>query len=254
LSAFNRDDEQEFWKHAEWVIGHLNPKTGGLEILFDWDIPVYGKATAPWLSCITQGMALSVLARTHWYTNLANAVLPFGVLVEDGGLLIFHDYGYQFQGMPSKENYDIINESLFALIGIYEAKDSCIVAKSMRGMSGTNGTIAILKELAKKNLRYTERRMMISDFDVKLPFFKWSRYDDGKFWYSGRKYHDVEVQQLEWLCQKTGSYYCQCMAKTYKEWSEKYTGSMGEFFWLRIVWRLYGKWLRYWHKRGIKKS
>ena len=236
LSAWNRRDEEEFQEHTRWVLDNMNRWTGGLEARFDWDVPGY-KAKAPWISCMTQGMMLSVLARAGEKEAMEKAVWPFTEDIHRGGLIQVEGMGMsQYQGVPSKGMTDILNESLFAVIGLYEA------SKTQVGL--LSAYLAMAK--GQMNAAYA---LTQSKFDLKLPFFRWSKYDDGLYWYSGAKYHRVMVKQLEWLSERTGSPICGEWAEKWREWDEKYSGSRAEWFWLK-VWRVYGMWLKWKHKRG----
>jgi len=248
LSAYNRwgatgieEAKQEFFKGVDWLVENQD-ENGAWPVLFDWKVPGY-EAKAPWVSCITQGMGLSVLARAAYiskrYTGaLQAAVHPFFVYAGEGGLLANGDRkGLEtwYEGIPSKKpkkHHRLLNEVLFAIIGLREAE------QALRPLSGWQrayyGWYRGFRSVTKH----------LSDFDLKLPFFKWSKYDDGYYWYSGPKYHWVVIRQLEWLADQTGDAVCKKYAEKWKRWGEQYGKDCTALYVMIRVWRLYGILLR----------
>lgn len=242
LSAYNRwrvvgieEAKQKFLEGADWLVENQNPGTGAWEIPFDYKIPGY-EARAPWASSIVQGMGLSVLARAvedtrfgmeKRYTDaLFNALNPFLRTTHNRGLAIFEDSGNWFEGMPSRKGYQILNEFMFALIGLAEST----FKSNPRSRVFQMGMNTLKRHLP--------------DFDLDLLFFKWSRYDNGLYFYAPPKYHWVQVQQLRWLAEKTGSAVCKEYAEKWDYWGTRYQDSTGKYLFIRF-WPLYNKWLNW---------
>ncbi len=239
LSAYNREDMDEFLKHADWLVENQNPETGAWEFPFDYKVPGYD-ARAPWICCMTQGMGLSVMKRameeSGKYRNaLLKALDPFTVPVEDGGLLRLtpekeSGQSVWYEGIPAIDGAQILNEFMFSLIGLQEAFD---------GVLDSNPAF-------ENGMRTLERHL--PDFDLRLPFFKWSRYDSGLYFYAPPKYHWVHVRQLRWLAREAGSRVCEEYAKKWDWWGWEYRDSTGKYLFIRF-WALYHKWLN-WRYRG----
>lgn len=221
LTAYNNEDA-DFDFHIEWLLNNQHPETGGWEFRFDWEPKGYGKLKAPWICGMTQGMAMSALARAGQAAQVQEAIVkawkPFMTRVSDGGLLLIEGGNTWYVGIPSlKTKAQILNENLFAIIGMMEAQ---LEYKSL---------VLAGMDTLERNLRR---------FDLRLPFFKWSRYDDKLLWYSGIKYHSVMVQQLAWLGRFSEP--CRCHAEKWQRWEARYKNSRAEFMLLRL-WIAYRK-------------
>ena len=203
LSAYNKGDKDEFLKGVNWLVENQN-SNGAWSVPFDYKIAGF-KAKVPWISCMTQGMGLSILARTKHSEitddTLENALKPFETRIEDGGLVLYtgeNNFYKWYQGAPSKRKYHILNEYLFALIGLVEATGSLNASDAI--------TLA-------ENLHH---------FDLNLPYFKWSKYDNGYHFFAPAMYHQIMIQQLEWLANKTDSAICKGHAEKWRRQEELY--------------------------------
>lgn len=211
LSAYNKGDKAEFLKGVSWLIENQD-KNGAWPMPFNYKIAGF-KAKAPWLCCMTQGMGLSVLTRALESIKFEaqprrlgiahyNAIEPFETRIENGGLVLYtgkNNFYKWYQGVPSKKGYHILNEYLFALIGLVEAT------------GGLNTTDKVTLE---ENLH---------QFDLNLPYFKWSRYDNSYHFFASTMYHRVMIQQLEWLAEKIDSTICKDHAEKWAKWEELYS-------------------------------
>ena len=233
LSAYNKGDNDEFEKHVDWLLtgpadgGCRNVNTGAWEAKFLWDKRSAGYyAKPPWMSSMTQGMALSVMVRANELFGIGTAgayrraivegLKPFDSPVEEGGLLRYDQQGdIWYEGIPSPEGYQILNEFMFSLIGLYEV--------------GARGLFNDGMQTLEKHL---------PNFDLNYLFFRWSKYDNGHHCYSQVKYHRVHIKQLRWLAQKTGSRICAEYAKKWDKWEKTYINSRGKYIFLRI-WKLH---------------
>lgn len=221
LQAYNQGEDAT--QYVNWIIKNLNPVTGGLEVHFDWNVRGYS-AKAPWINCMTQGMALSVLSRIGDTEILRLACRPFWFTKSEGGLILGYPHDTWYDGIPSPKGTQILNETMFGLIGLYEAS----IALDDRN----------IYQAFRTGLDTVERHL--HTFDLVLPFFKWSRYDNGSYFYSGRKYHQIQIQQLQWLYLKTDSRICLRHSIKWDLWQSKYQGSISEFLFTK-TWFVYNR-------------
>lgn len=90
---------------------------------FNW-----GNLKAPWISCMSQGEAISILVRGYILTNnikyLEIAILalkPFYETVNNGGVLSeIDEHSIFFEEYPEDDSKHVLNGYLYALIGIIE--------------------------------------------------------------------------------------------------------------------------------------
>lgn len=252
LSQFNMfvdgGDEQlreSFLKYADWLADNLADRDSfaAWNFSFNWESPGY-KAHAPFISSMTQGMGISVLVRA-WeltsqerYITAAERALPaFEVPVSQGGLLRVDKQGDAwYEGIPSPIGAQILNEVLFALIGLYEMHRG--TGNSKAGELFDRGIATLKKHL--------------KDFDLNLLLFKWSRYDNKLLFYSGDKYHDIQKEQVKWLYQVTGDDIFSRHYQKWEGWQRKYNSKKGRFtakHLFELMWfMVYQKFLRFYTK------
>ncbi len=113
---------------ADWLQANLQD---WCELFFAWpleyDEPFYG-ISQPWVSCQTQGLAISLLLRVAFFNNDASyeetalkAAKLFFVSCDAGGFVSrFKDGGLVFESFPGKEQALPLMGNIFAIIGIYE--------------------------------------------------------------------------------------------------------------------------------------
>lgn len=118
----------EALRMADWLVEHLQPWRKDLHAwVFDFDLPFYGPS-APWISALAQGQALSLLLRAcavaphSAYVEACHRALPvFYQRVEAGGVVAsFPDGAMAFEEYPTREPSLVLNGMLFALLGLYE--------------------------------------------------------------------------------------------------------------------------------------
>lgn len=136
LHFFNKfiDEGQEsdkniFLAQADWLVRNAKPgPNDSLVWPYLFDLPFYG-ISAPWISGMAQGEALSVLLRAHSLTDdekyLRDAIKVwniFEVAVEDGGVMAKFPNGF-----PVIEEYPrfgnviaVLNGFIFAIFGVYD--------------------------------------------------------------------------------------------------------------------------------------
>ena len=120
---------EAFLTQAEWLACHAVRRPDGAVVWhypFDW-MEGGGVLRAPWISAMSQGLAMSVLVRAHRLTqdsrlrDLArNACLVFeqdvaagGVRTRDGGCVLYEEY-------PCVPPPRVLDGFLFSLLGLYD--------------------------------------------------------------------------------------------------------------------------------------
>ena len=189
-----KDVVEKFLNIAEWFYDNKEPFKNG----YCWRIkhlyPHYN-LTAPWLSAMAQGEAISVLTRASLlsnekkYSDLAyDAIIPFEYDVNKGGvknyfksLLVFEEFSTPIRTMA------VLNGYIFALFGLY---DLYLLNKNEKSYRLFNEGANALKQL--------------------LPYYDlkgWSRYylfDYPKKYYSSLTYHILVIEQLKVMYLITG--------------------------------------------------
>lgn len=244
LDSGDKQFKETFLTYTDWLVDNLADMDGfaAWNFNFVWKAPGY-KCKPPWISSMTQGMGISALLRASEltgdpkYLSAADSALSaFKVPISRGGLLRVDKHGDTwYEGIPSPIGAQILNEALFALIGLYEMYQS------------TGNTKA--GELFNRGLSTVRKHL--KDFDLNLLFFKWSRYDNKLIFYSGDKYHEVHLQQLRWLSDAVGDDLLAQYYEKWKSWQNRYTskgGSHAKYLFGFLWFRFYTKYLKFYTK------
>jgi heparosan-N-sulfate-glucuronate 5-epimerase len=192
---------EAFLTASDWLVSNQRPD-GTWTYDFEWFSGIV-MLQPGWISGITQGSAISLLARAHQFSGerryLDAAVLamqPFTRHVDDGGLLDQH------QGLgPTLEEYpspgastSVLNGWVFALVGLHE----------LHAVTGN--------EFAGDLFRRSERalRRMLHLYEVDLDGVHWGVYDLRHLRIGGQPapasdfYMRVHAYLLEFLYAATG--------------------------------------------------
>ncbi len=178
----NKDEhfKQVFLKQAEWL--RFNCLEIGKSFIvwpvkFDWNL--YGQwLRSPWVSCMDQGLVMSVLVRAYQlttdktYLDLAvKAVNFYDVSVEDNGFMAQFKPGHTYYEMfPVWPFSKIMDGFAFALMGLYDVYLT----------SGDNKS----KELFDKGTETLAQNLSFWNFNG-----YWSRF--GRFYLSPPWYHKI---------------------------------------------------------------
>jgi len=116
----NQESKYIFLKMANWF---LNISSAIYEYNFDWE-----DLKAPWISCMAQGEAVSVLIRAYLVTKESKYLLhaekslyPFTINNEAGGVQSKIDGKWLFlEEYPGYKTTHVLNGFLYALIGLIE--------------------------------------------------------------------------------------------------------------------------------------
>lgn len=223
--------KKTFLTHAAWLAETLVDKGayGVWHYNFPWTSPGY-RCTPPWVSSMAQGLGISVLLRAHsltgdpLYMNPAEkAAASFHVPVSQGGVLSIDSHGDPwYEEFACQKSAHVLNGFIFALLGIHELY---LYTKDEK-----------MKNLFDKGVNTVKTHL--TDFDLNLLFFKWSRYDDHLLFYSGEKYHNIHLKQLAELYNITKE---DIFFKYLKKW-ETYTsiyGSGPPHLLFKLIYRIY---------------
>lgn len=116
---------EEFRKAASWFIE--NQSDGKWYYKFNWN-----DLKAPWISCMSQGEAISILTRAYILTNdpayieaSVQAFESFEKTIEENGVLSRLDTGdIFFEEYPTKNPDHVLNGFMYSMIGLIELKKS----------------------------------------------------------------------------------------------------------------------------------
>lgn len=199
LSDYNRfletgkpKAERSFLNIADWLVKNLVDRGdfGVWYYDFKYASPGY-VCDRPWVSGMAQGLGISVLVRAFALTGQGKyrkaaekAAASFRVAVSDGGVRYTDSGGgVWYEEYACKKSARVLNGIVFALIGLHEMWEALGDQKA--------------KELFDAGVKTLKEHM--GEFELNLPFFKSSRYDNGLLVYAGDKYHYFHVEQMKWL-------------------------------------------------------
>jgi hypothetical protein len=122
------------------------------------DIPVYG-LQAPWFSAVAQGFALSLLVRANdfdsggpWRAMACAAWRGYHVPIEAGGFSRKMPYGVVYEEYPAAQLNFVFNGMCHAVIGLWEAWKSHLVAEAEEDFhNGINAVRFLLPRFVEHN-------------------------------------------------------------------------------------------------------
>jgi hypothetical protein len=206
LANFNRfaktrdtSAQTRFHDCANWFLQTID---GKYEYDFNWK-----DLSPPWISCMSQGEAASILVRGYLDSNHKNyldhaelSLEPFFLSIEEGGVASRLSDGSLFlEEYPSTNPPHVLNGFLYALIGLYE------FAK----VSGSKRHFDLYETL-------------VDSIHENISIWssgKWSLYEDprgsGMTNWCTPSYHNLQISQLIWLNKRTPS---ENIEKTISHW------------------------------------
>lgn len=186
-----------FLCQLDWFVANQRERGQGQFIvwpyLFDW----HGDLSAPWISCLSQSLAISVLVRGYLITGksdyldmAAKALGSFQVGLEQGGVARSDtDGNLFFEEAPTAEPSTILNGFVFGLWGVYEYWQ--VSGSPQAEDLFQAGSSSLARTLARYDLgiwsRYSLRRGRFGLPDI-----------------ASRFYHELHIVQLEVLGSLTG--------------------------------------------------
>lgn len=187
---------ERFLRAANWLQKNLvEYKTGQWGWLNDHDKDMY-HLKKPWLSALSQGQALSVLARAYQETGEESylemgtkALKAFFVPVAEGGFLAFWQGLDYYEEYPSEIPSFVLNGFIFSLWGLWEFYQISHQEEAKeRYLAGVQTLKKVLPEYQVSSLN-------------------WSRYDLYPFKVADIAsifYHKLHIQQLKAMALLTG--------------------------------------------------
>ena len=215
--------KQAFMAQADWLATQAvclaNDMSGWL-FPFPW--PDF-YASRPWLSCLAQGNAISVLVRAYQLTGNENyltvarrAVRTFEIDIVDGGVRSsVGESSIFFEEVAVNPSAHILNGFIFGLLGLYDyvavTKDEHISALIQRS--------------------HATMHVLIDKFDRGY----WSGYDLLKRHLATYYYHDLHVVQLKALALHYGCEHCGAMAMRWERYQRSRSCRLQFFIASRIA-------------------
>ena len=191
---------QALMKQARWLAAHqvlLAGDAGGWPMPFS--VSDYN-ASAPWLSALTQGNAVSVLVRAYRLTHeevflqvARRAMRTFELDIRDGGVSTsIGEDGVFFEEFAVYPASHVLNGYILALFGLYDYAD----------LTGDTRVAALIRR------SLATLHILIERYDTGY----WSRYDLFYTLPASRFYHALHITLLEALAQYSGCAHCAALA------------------------------------------
>ncbi len=213
---------EDFNRHAQWLLRTFATKGDWGAWYYDYDyVSPAGRCRKPWASSMAQGAGISALIRFHSVTDKVQALEvarqalgAYRVPITEGGVLRVDPEGLTwFEEYACPGSATVLNGFIIALLG---ARELASYASEDEG-----------RELFETGLRTLETRL--GDFELKLPFMRWTRYDNRDIVHAGRKYHGLHVRQLEVLADlvegREGDFLREYLAR-WSDWEETFGNSL----------------------------
>jgi hypothetical protein len=208
---------------AHWLVTHekrLENDASG------WPIPFPAKSyntPETWLSAMTQGTVISVLARAYRLTGedvflqtARRAVRTFELDIKDSGVsTIVGNNGIFFEEVASYPATHILNGYIFALFGLY---DYVALTKEAHVTSLIQRSLVTLHTL-------------IDEFDMGY----WSRYDLLLHKPASLFYHSLHVNLLEALSEYSGCEHCKQLGERWNGYQHNFRCILSYFIMSRLT-------------------
>lgn len=209
---------KSFLAQARWLAEHALPLADGA---VGWPMPFENAtfyAAKPWLSALTQGVAISVLARAYQVTGereylrvAERAVLTFERDILDGGVAsVAGPDGVFFEEVAAYPAAHILNGYGIALFGLYDY----VAATGDQKIAG----------LIERSLEAFHA--ILDAFDTGY----WTRYDLLTRRLASRFYHHLHVTILEALARYSGCRHCAETAARWETYARKRRTRL-RYFW-----------------------
>lgn len=234
LASTRPVNKERFLRSADWLVSNLTEfKQAGMGWINDHDKGIYN-LPKPWLSALSQGQALSVLARAYQETGEIKyreaghqALAAFFSPTDEGGILA------QWQGLAYYEEYPseipsfVLNGFIFALWGLWEFY---LISQSPEAKERYETGVNTL-------------RACLPEYDISS--LQWSKYDLYPFAVADIAsifYHKLHIQQLKAMTLLTRDPFFDRMAE---QWEK---GRRSTFrYWLATAYKVR-------HKLSIRKQ
>ncbi|MBN1349267.1 hypothetical protein JXJ21_07650 [candidate division KSB1 bacterium] len=208
---------------ADWLLENRRDGSHGAAVwYYDFDIEIY-KISAPWISAMAQGEAISLLLRANLfspnqdYLEIAQkASRVFFHSVSDGGVCAsFPDGSISLEEFPSDPPSHVLNGGIMALLGVYDlflhSRDSDIEQVFHQAIDGLRRNLQRYDTgfWTRYDLHASRRlaSAMYHDMHVRLMKILWQITDDLFFMNYARKWESYlkqPVSRVRWLLAKLG--------------------------------------------------
>ncbi len=191
---------------ARWLVEACEEYRPGVAAwVYRFDLPFYGP-TAPWISAMAQGEAISLLLRI-WLLEKDDALVrlahrafgAFSLPVEKGGVLSsFPDGAPVFEEFPAVPAPHVLNGHIFALLGVYDFWR--VTSDPQAGELFAQATRGLEANLARYDVGW------------------WTLYDlHPTHRLASRMYHRIHVQLMGVLYRLTGE-------SAFRHWQRRWQG------------------------------
>lgn len=207
--------KEVFLRQSNWLLENFEDKGEFGVWLAKWPLTHPGyKCTPPWCSALMQGHGIATMIRAHsltnnnQYLNVAKKALnAFNIPVSKGGVLSVDDNGdYWYEEYACKKMGTPLNGFIYALLGIYEFYQ--YLNNKVAKIIFNRGVDTLRKHL--------------SNYELNLGFFKWTRYDNKLMIHGGRTYHDLHIKQVNILYNITQKKEFLEHVEKWKDWRKRY--------------------------------
>lgn len=209
LKFKRQEDLDKFWSVTNWLLKAGHETGEGFVFPFSF---AFNGLSPPWISALTQGRVLSVLARAYELSNekqhlvlARNAMKPFEILVKEGGIQApFPNGDIAFEEYPRSKPNIVLNGFITALVGLHDLAE---IGKDRNAA-----------DLFAKGVYSLERNLQRYDLGF------WTTYDLAQPFrtVASEKYHLYHIVQLWGLYELTGS-------ETFKIYSLKWQSYLKGF-------------------------
>ncbi len=192
LKFKRQEDLDKFLKITTWLLKSGHETSEGLVFPFSF---AFNGLTPPWISALTQGRVLSVLARAYEFSNekqhlvlARNAMKPLQIPVKEGGVQApFPNGDIAFEEYPQSKPNIVLNGLITALVGLHDLAEI--------------GKNAQATDLFARGVQGLERNLQRYDLGF------WSTYDLAQPFrtVASEKYHRYHIVQLWGLYEMTGN-------------------------------------------------
>ncbi|MBI5001703.1 MAG: hypothetical protein HZB92_09335 [Euryarchaeota archaeon] len=230
-------------RHAGWLVDNASHREGFS--VWQYDFPWINagyRCDPPWCSSLAQGIGVSALLRVYGFTKdrkyldcARDALQALIIPIEKGGVLSHSKRGSAwFEEYAGKERAQVLNGMILATVGAHE----------FHLVTGDEEAKAIF-DLGVRTLIDE-----LGDFELGMPLFQWSKYDNKYQFVSDMDYHKMHIVQLDHLFNITGEEIFRQYARRWESYLARH-GDPGKFALIFLAYRVYLGFMLFLQKHGI---
>jgi heparosan-N-sulfate-glucuronate 5-epimerase len=186
----NIEDRARLMQCADWLVDNQTVYTVADKLVGVWFYPydnVYFRASAPWISGMAQGQALSVLARAWavdpkdvYLETARRSLATFSIDIQDKGVRSHYSPGEPcYEEVAVEPAAHILNGHLFALFGLWDHVRTWGDEPAFEALNSAIG--ALTNRLDRYDAKYWSRYSMLTRNQLAHTF-----------------YHDLHIKQLQY--------------------------------------------------------